>query len=62
MKCSIQKVRQIHNKWLSSYEFLEVKAESTARGILTLWNPHKIAIPEAKASRNYSLVVIQPIG
>jgi len=55
-KFSIQKVRKIHSKWLSSYEFLEVKAENTAGGILTLWNSHKVGILEAKASRNYRLL------
>lgn len=61
-KCSIQKVIQIHNKWLSSYEFLEVKEENTAGGILTLWNPHKIAVMEAEDNRNYLSMVIQLIG
>eukprot|EP00253_Pinus_taeda_P034929 PITA_34929 len=61
-KCSIWKIRLIHNKWLIRYEFLEVKAENTARGILTLWNPQRIIIMDAEASRNYLSVVIQPIG
>jgi len=58
MKCSIQKLRQIHSKWLSRFEFLEVKAENAAGGILTLWNPMKIGIIDAEASRNYLLMVI----
>ena len=41
IECSIQKIKEIHSKWLNSYEFLEVKAENTTRGILTLWNPKK---------------------
>ena len=61
-KCSIQKIKQIHSKWLNRFEFLEVKAESTAGGILTLWNPQKISIIDAEASRNYLSVVIQPVG
>jgi len=61
-KCSIQKIKEIHNKWLNKFEFLEVKAENTEGGILTLWNPHKIGIIDAEASRNYLLVVIQPMG
>ena len=61
-KCSIQKIRQIHNKWLSKFEFLEVKAENTARGLLTLWNPQKIGIIDVEESRNYLSVVIQPVG
>jgi len=61
-KCSIQKVREIHNKWLNRFEFLEVKADNTAGGILTLWNPQKIGIIDAEASRNYLSVVIQPVG
>eukprot|EP00253_Pinus_taeda_P003205 PITA_03205 len=61
-KCSIQKLRQIHSKWISEFEFLEVNAENTAGGILTLWNPHKIGILDAEASKNYLSVVIQPVG
>ena len=61
-KCSIQKIKEIHSKWLNRFEFLEVKAKNTARGILTLWNPRKIDIIDAKASRDYLLVVIQPMG
>ena len=38
-KCYIQKLRQIHSKWLSRFEFLEVKAENSVGGIQTLWNP-----------------------
>lgn len=41
-KCSIHKLKEIHSKCLSNYEFLEVKAENTTGGILTLWNPKKI--------------------
>eukprot|EP00253_Pinus_taeda_P009861 PITA_09861 len=61
-KCSIEKLRQIHSKWLSRFEFLEVKAENTIGGILTLWNPQKIDIRDVEASRNYLSVVIQPVG
>ena len=61
-KCSIQKIKLIHSKWLNRFEFLEVKADNTAGGILTLWNPQKIGIIDAEASRNYLSVVIQPLG
>jgi len=61
-KCSIHKLKEIHSKWLNNYEFLEVKAENTAGGILTLWNPKKIEILDAEASRDYLSLVIQPIG
>lgn len=61
-KCSIQKLKQIHSKWLSRFEFLEVKAENSAGGILTLWNPLKIGIIDVEASRNYLSVFIQPVG
>ena len=40
----IQKLRQIHSKWLSRFEFLEVKAEHTAGGILTLGIPLKLTL------------------
>lgn len=61
-KCSIQKVKQIHSKWLNRFEYLEVKFENTAGGILTLWNPQKISIIDAEASRNYLSVVVQLVG
>ena len=43
-KCSIQKIKQIHSKWPNRFEFLEVKVENTAGGILTLWKPQKIGM------------------
>lgn len=61
-KCSIQKIRLIHSKWLSRYDFLEVKSENIARGILTLWNPQRVSIMDVEASRNYLSVVVQPVG
>ena len=61
-KCSIQKIKQIHNKWLSKFEFLEVKAENTAGGILTLWNPKRVSIVDVEATRNYLSAIIQPMG
>ena len=38
-KCSIDKIREIHSKWPTKYEYLEVKADKTAGSILTIWNP-----------------------
>ena len=61
-KCFVQKIRLIHRRWLSRYEFIEVKEENTAWGILILWNPHKIGIIDAEASRNYLSIVKQPVG
>lgn len=61
-KCSIDKIREIHNKWIIKYEYIEVKADKTAGGILTLWKPQKLGILDAKASRNYLSMVIQPLG
>ena len=58
MKCSVQKIRQIHSKWLSRFDFLEVKVENSAGGIITLWNPLKIGIIDVVASRDYLSVVI----
>ena len=43
-KCLIDNIREIHSKWLIKYEYLEVKANNTAGGILTLWNPQKFGI------------------
>lgn len=61
-KCSIHKIREIHNKCLIKYEYLEVKVYNVAGGILTLWNPQKLRILDDKASRNYLSVVNQPLG
>jgi len=61
-KCSIQKIKEIHSKWLNRFDFLEVKTENTAGGILTLWNPQKIDMIDAEASRNYLSMIIQPMG
>ena len=61
-KFSIDKIREIHSKWLIKYEYLEVKADNTVGGILTLWNPQKLGILDVEASRNYLSVVIQPLG
>ena len=46
-KCSIQKIKELHSKWLNRFEFLEFKAENTAGGILTLWNLQNIGIIDA---------------
>ena len=61
-KCSIDKIREIHRKWLIKYEYLEVKEDNTKGGILTLRNPQKLGILDVEASRNYLSVVIQPLG
>lgn len=61
-KFSIQKLKQIHNKWLNRFESLEVKAKNSTRGILTLWDPLKISIIDAEASRNYLSIIFQPVG
>ena len=61
-KCSVEKIREIHSKWLIKYEYIEVKANKVARGILTLWNPKKHGILDAEASRNYLSMVIQHLG
>lgn len=61
-KCSLEKIREIHSKWLIKYEYLEVKVDKTTGGIFTLWNPQKLGILDTEASRNYLSVVIQPLG
>jgi len=61
-KCSIDKIREIHSKWLIMYEYIEFKVDNTSGGILTLWNPQKLGILDVEASRNYLSMVIQPLG
>jgi len=60
--CSMDKIKEIHSKWLSRYHYVEVKADSLAGRILTLWDPKKLRILDAEASRNYLLLVIQLVG
>lgn len=62
MKWSVQKIQEIHSKWLNRYEFIEFKVENPVGGILILSNPPKIGIIDAEASWNYLSVVIQPVG
>ena len=58
----MDKIREIHNKWLIKYEYVEVKANNSAGDILTLWDPQKFGILDAEASKNYLPVVCQPVG
>ena len=44
------------------YDYLEVKANNSAGGILALWNPQKFGTLDAEASRNHLSMVIQPLG
>ena len=41
-KCSMDKIGEIQSKWLRNYEYLEVKEDNSAGGILTLWDPQKL--------------------
>ena len=61
-KCLMDKIREIHKKWLIKYEYLEVKAKNSTGGILTLWDPQKFGILDDEASRNYLSLVCQPWG
>ena len=40
-KCSMDKIREIHNKWLIKYEYLEAKAKNSAGG-----DSHAVGSPE----------------
>ena len=61
-KCSMDMIREIHNKWLIKYEYLEVKVDNSTGGILMLWDPQKLGILDVETSRNYLSLVIQPLG
>lgn len=52
----------MRSKWLIKYEYLEVKANNSTLGILTLWNTQKFGILDVEASRNHLSMVIQPLG
>ena len=58
----MDKIRETHNNWLIKYEYLEVKANNSAGGILTLWDPQKFGILDFEASKNYLSLVCQPEG
>jgi len=58
----MEKIREIHNKWLIKYEYLEVKANNSAGGILMLWEPQKFGILDSEASRNYLSLVCSLVG
>ena len=58
----MDKIREIHRKWLSKYEYLEVKVDKSRVGILTLWDPQKLRILDVEAYRNYLSLLIQPLG
>jgi len=60
-KCSMEKIRDIHNKWLFKYEYLEVQENHSAGGILTLWDPQKLGILDVEASRYYLSLLCQPV-
>lgn len=62
IKCSMEKIRDINNKWLFNYEYLEVNIDHSVGGILTLWNPQKLGILDFEASRNYLSLICQLIG
>lgn len=55
-------IREIHNKWLIKYEYLEVKVDNSVGGIITLWDPQKHGIIDVEASRNYLSLVIKPLS
>ena len=61
-KCYVEKIREKHSKWLNRYEYLEVKANKSAGGILTLWDPQKFGVIDAEASRHHLSLIFQPVG
>ena len=61
-KCSVEKIKEKHSKWLNRYEYLEVKANKYAGGILTPWDPQKFGLIGAEASRHHLSLIFQPVG
>ena len=61
-KFSVEKIREKHNKWLNRYGYLEVKANKSTSGILTLWDPQKFGLQDAETSRHHLSLIIQPVG
>jgi len=62
IKCSVEKIREKHSKWLNRYEYLEVKANKSVGGILTLWDPQKFGVIDADMSRHHLFLIIQLVG
>ena len=61
-KCCVERIHERHKKWLNSYEYLEVKPNKSAGGILTLWDPQKFGVIDAEASRHHLSLIFQPVG
>lgn len=58
----MEKIHKKHSKWLNIYEYLEVKANKSVGGILTLWDPHKFGVIDAEASRHHLSLIFQLVG
>ena len=61
-KCSVEKIREKHSKWLKKYEYIEVKVNKFVGGILTLLDPLKFGMLDVEASRHHLCLIIQPVG
>jgi len=61
-KCSVERIYKKHRKWLNRYEYLEVKANKVAGGILILWDPQKFGVIDAEASRHRLSLIFQLVG
>jgi len=58
----MERIHEKHRKWLNKYEYLEVKANKSIGGILTLWDPQKFGVIDTEASRHHLSLIFQPVG
>jgi exonuclease III len=61
-KCTTDKMVQISRKSWNTYNFLDIDSQNSVGGILTLWNPQKVDLISAEATRHYLSVILQVIG
>jgi len=58
----MERIREKHSKWVNRDKYLEFKANKSAGGILTLWDPHKFGVIYVEASRHHLSLIFQPVG
>ena len=58
----MERIREKHSKWVNRYDYLEVKANKSTGGILTLRDPQKFGVIDTEASRHHLSLIFQPVG
>jgi hypothetical protein len=58
----MEKMAQISKKNWNIYNVLDIDSQNVVGGILTLWNPQKVELLSAEATKHYLSVIMQVIG